>query len=129
MSPCSEILVQITTYIFFLFFFSCPRSFGDESRVPTMCLICGQVLCSQSYCCQVEVDKKLVGAATAHSYVCGAGIGIFLRSVFHICLHECVFLSFRKNEAINYLCPSLTFDEYHHPFFIFFFPSLVFRDL
>ena len=32
--------------------FSCPRSMAEEARVPTMCLVCGAVLCSQSYCCQ-----------------------------------------------------------------------------
>jgi len=44
-----------------------------------MCLVCGEVVCSQSYCCQTEVDGVMVGAATAHASVCGAGAGIFLR--------------------------------------------------
>uniref|UniRef100_A0A3B3CHS1 E3 ubiquitin-protein ligase n=1 Tax=Oryzias melastigma TaxID=30732 RepID=A0A3B3CHS1_ORYME len=34
--------------------FTCPRSGGDKSRAPTLCLVCGAMLCSQSYCCQVE---------------------------------------------------------------------------
>ncbi|CAG0889985.1 unnamed protein product [Darwinula stevensoni] len=60
--------------------FSCPRSDGDESRTPTLCLICGQMLCSRSYCCQVEVeDRQTIGACTHHSISCGAGVGIFLR--------------------------------------------------
>ncbi|XP_063428523.1 E3 ubiquitin-protein ligase UBR2-like isoform X1 [Mytilus trossulus] len=59
--------------------FTCPKSNGDDTRAPTMCLVCGQMLCSQSYCCQTELDGVKVGAATEHSYKCGAGVGIFLR--------------------------------------------------
>ncbi|XP_059215811.1 E3 ubiquitin-protein ligase UBR2 [Centropristis striata] len=59
--------------------FTCPRSGGDKSRAPTLCLVCGVLLCSQSYCCQVEVDGEDVGACTAHTFTCGAGLGLFLR--------------------------------------------------
>lgn len=57
----------------------CPRSGGDKSRAPTLCLVCGCMLCSQSYCCQTEVDGEDVGACTAHTFTCGAGVGLFLR--------------------------------------------------
>uniref|UniRef100_H3C3Y1 E3 ubiquitin-protein ligase n=1 Tax=Tetraodon nigroviridis TaxID=99883 RepID=H3C3Y1_TETNG len=59
--------------------FTCPRSGGDKSRAPTLCLVCGSLLCSQSYCCQTEVDGEDVGACTAHTFTCGAGLGLFLR--------------------------------------------------
>uniref|UniRef100_A0AAA9RZR2 E3 ubiquitin-protein ligase n=1 Tax=Bos taurus TaxID=9913 RepID=A0AAA9RZR2_BOVIN len=59
--------------------FSCPKSGGDKSRAPTMCLVCGTLLCSQSYCCQTELEGEDVGACTAHTYSCGSGVGIFLR--------------------------------------------------
>ncbi|XP_056465320.1 E3 ubiquitin-protein ligase UBR2 isoform X1 [Gadus chalcogrammus] len=59
--------------------FTCPRSGGDKSRAPTLCLVCGALLCSQSYCCQTEVEGHDVGACTAHTYSCGAGLGLFLR--------------------------------------------------
>uniref|UniRef100_A0A671Y0X2 E3 ubiquitin-protein ligase n=1 Tax=Sparus aurata TaxID=8175 RepID=A0A671Y0X2_SPAAU len=59
--------------------FTCPRSGGDKSRAPTLCLVCGSMLCSQSYCCQTEVDGEDVGACTAHTFTCGAGLGLFLR--------------------------------------------------
>ncbi|XP_053394416.1 E3 ubiquitin-protein ligase UBR2-like isoform X2 [Mercenaria mercenaria] len=59
--------------------FTCPKSDGDDSRAPTMCLVCGQMLCSQSYCCQTEFEGVTVGAATEHAYKCGSGAGIFLR--------------------------------------------------
>lgn len=59
--------------------FSCPKSGGDKSRAPTLCLVCGTLLCSQSYCCQAELEGEDVGACTAHTYSCGSGAGIFLR--------------------------------------------------
>ena len=59
--------------------FTCPKSLSDEARVPAMCLICGVVVCSQSYCCQTELNGKKLGACNAHTLVCGGGCGIFLR--------------------------------------------------
>uniref|UniRef100_A0A8C2H8R9 E3 ubiquitin-protein ligase n=1 Tax=Cyprinus carpio TaxID=7962 RepID=A0A8C2H8R9_CYPCA len=59
--------------------FTCPKSGGDKSRAPTLCLVCGAMLCSQSYCCQTELEGEDVGACTAHTFACGAGVGIFLR--------------------------------------------------
>ncbi|XP_078413257.1 E3 ubiquitin-protein ligase UBR2 isoform X1 [Cetorhinus maximus] len=59
--------------------FTCPKSGGDKSRAPTLCLVCGGMLCSQSYCCQAELEGEDVGACTAHTYTCGCGVGIFLR--------------------------------------------------
>ncbi|XP_069676845.1 E3 ubiquitin-protein ligase UBR2 isoform X3 [Periplaneta americana] len=59
--------------------FTCPNSEREDSRNPTMCLVCGEMLCSQSYCCQTELNKSLVGACTYHAHECGAGVGIFLR--------------------------------------------------
>ena len=53
--------------------FSCPRSVGEESRSPCLCLVCGAVVCSQSFCCQTELDGVTVGACTAHTTSCGAG--------------------------------------------------------
>lgn len=69
------------SYSFFVFFPNkrCPKSGGDKSRAPTLCLVCGTMLCSQSYCCQTELEGEDVGACTAHTYTCGSGVGIFLR--------------------------------------------------
>ena len=68
--------------------YRCPNSMGsDESRIPTLCLVCGEMLCSGSFCCQVEINKpssprhNMIGAASAHMQKCGAGSGIFLRYV------------------------------------------------
>lgn len=59
--------------------FTCPNSDHDDSRNPTMCLVCGEILCSQSYCCQTELNKMDVGACNYHVHKCGAGVGLFLR--------------------------------------------------
>uniref|UniRef100_A0A8D9AGS5 E3 ubiquitin-protein ligase n=1 Tax=Cacopsylla melanoneura TaxID=428564 RepID=A0A8D9AGS5_9HEMI len=60
--------------------FTCPNSDREDSRNPALCLICGDMLCSQSYCCQTELFFKMsVGACTYHSHFCGAGVGVFLR--------------------------------------------------
>ncbi|TRY85639.1 hypothetical protein DNTS_008798 [Danionella cerebrum] len=63
---------------------ACPKSGGDKSRVPTLCLVCGSMLCSQSYCCQTELEGEDVGACTAHTFACGAGVGIFLSQVLFL---------------------------------------------
>ncbi|KAL3874810.1 hypothetical protein ACJMK2_037773 [Sinanodonta woodiana] len=68
----SELINKVST-------FTCPKSDGDDSRAPTMCLVCGKMLCSQSYCCQTEFMGVTMGAATEHAYLCGAGSGVFLR--------------------------------------------------
>uniref|UniRef100_A0A3B3CH11 E3 ubiquitin-protein ligase n=1 Tax=Oryzias melastigma TaxID=30732 RepID=A0A3B3CH11_ORYME len=69
---CEKLLLYLEQNLLFCLFLSCaafspvdcplprcPRSGGDKSRAPTLCLVCGAMLCSQSYCCQVEVDAKL----------------------------------------------------------------------
>lgn len=61
--------------------FSCPNSTDDEKKHPALCLFCGAMLCSQSFCCLSQVDGEDVGACNAHAATCGAGVGIFLRSV------------------------------------------------
>lgn len=61
--------------------FSCPNSKDDEKKHPALCLFCGAMLCSQSFCCLTQVDGEDVGACNAHAATCGGGVGIFLRSV------------------------------------------------
>ena len=52
---------------------SCPFSMRGNSSNPCLCLVCGMVVCSQSKCCQSELNGVTVGAAMAHSYKCSAG--------------------------------------------------------
>ena len=81
--------------------FSCPRSVGEESRIPTpsQCLVCGTVVCSQSFCCQTDLDGQNVGACTAHSHRCGAGTGLFLR------VKECKIAVFSGRSKGCYMSP------------------------
>ncbi|KAE8752531.1 hypothetical protein FOCC_FOCC000653 [Frankliniella occidentalis] len=50
-----------------------------ESRCPTMCLVCGEMLCSQTSCCVHRLDAVQVGSCTYHAVKCGAGCGLFLQ--------------------------------------------------
>lgn len=84
--------------------FSCPNNGRDESRNPTMCLICNKILCSMTYCCQQELDNKRVGACTYHADECGAGVGVFLR------IRECEILILGVNKGCSVTPPYL--DEY-----------------
>lgn len=59
--------------------FTCRNNEREDSRNPTMCLVCGEILCSQTYCCQREVNKASVGACNFHTEICGTGAGIYLR--------------------------------------------------
>lgn len=40
--------------------FSCSEFEIGDSQNPTMCLVCGKILCSQSYCCQTELNQQKV---------------------------------------------------------------------
>ncbi|KAK0428625.1 hypothetical protein QR680_010912 [Steinernema hermaphroditum] len=61
--------------------YKCPSVRVEElaTSVPTMCLVCGAILCSQSYCCQQTIGKEAVGACTFHTKQCSGSGGIFLR--------------------------------------------------
>lgn len=85
--------------------FTCPNSDREDSRNPTMCLVCGEMLCSQSYCCQTELNKAMVGACTHHASKCGTGVGVFLR------VRECEILFLRSPNRGSFVCPPYL-DEY-----------------
>ncbi|KAL3116459.1 hypothetical protein niasHT_006906 [Heterodera trifolii] len=59
--------------------FRCPEVKELTNTVPTLCLNCGQMLCSQGYCCQKVVNGRNVGACTAHLSKCRGSSGVFLR--------------------------------------------------
>ncbi|XP_072545545.1 E3 ubiquitin-protein ligase UBR1 isoform X1 [Salminus brasiliensis] len=85
--------------------FKCPKSSDDERKHPTLCLFCGTMLCSQSPCCQVQLDGEEVGACTAHAASCGAGVGMFLR------VRECeIVLMASRTRGSTYPAPYL--DDY-----------------
>ncbi|XP_063058960.1 E3 ubiquitin-protein ligase UBR1 [Engraulis encrasicolus] len=85
--------------------FKCPVSSDEDRKHPTLCLFCGEMLCSQSTCCQKQLDGEYVGACTAHAATCGAGVGLFLR------VRECeVVLMGSKTRGTTYPAPYL--DDY-----------------
>uniref|UniRef100_A0A3B5LLQ0 E3 ubiquitin-protein ligase n=1 Tax=Xiphophorus couchianus TaxID=32473 RepID=A0A3B5LLQ0_9TELE len=82
----------------------CPKSTVDERKHPTLCLVCGAMLCSQSSCCLSQLDGEDVGACTAHAATCGAGVGMFL-------IRECeIVLMASKMRGSTYPAPYL--DDY-----------------
>lgn len=51
-----------------------------ETALPTyICLICGEKICGQAYCCVQEIGTKRVGTSCAHARKCGNNVGMFLR--------------------------------------------------
>jgi E3 ubiquitin-protein ligase UBR2 len=60
---------------------------GDDGQAAMLCLLCGQMLCTNSYCCMREVEgeetgpghKPLrIGGFTQHAQTCGDGLGMAL---------------------------------------------------
>jgi E3 ubiquitin-protein ligase UBR2 len=75
--------------------------------------MCGEMLCSQPFCCQQEIGKKRVGNCTSHAYKCGNTCGLFLR------VAECqvllLDLHVKKGDDIQvrgYFIPAPYLDEY-----------------
>lgn len=63
--------------------FQCPKrlvdiTYGDDAQATMLCLLCGTMLCTNSYCCQVEVEKddsmdsdtRRIGGLTQHVQKC-----------------------------------------------------------
>lgn len=85
--------------------FTCPNNDRDDTRNPTMCMACGHMLCSMTYCCQKTLDDSaMVGACTYHALNCGAGVGLFLR------IRDCEILLLGMNKGCFMSAPYL--DEY-----------------
>lgn len=83
----SQLINQVAT-------FKCPSIPIEEStsNVPTLCLVCGAILCSQAYCCQkivsnrieanlssAQINKQPWGACRYHMSQCSGSVGMFLR--------------------------------------------------
>ncbi|CAI2303389.1 unnamed protein product [Caenorhabditis sp. 36 PRJEB53466] len=70
----SHLINQVAT-------FKCPSIPIEEStsNVPTLCLVCGIILCSQAYCCQKIINKQPHGACRYHMSQCSGSVGMFLR--------------------------------------------------
>lgn len=84
--------------------YQCPKNVRDDTRNPTLCLGCGRILCSMTYCCQRQVDSVMHGACTLHTMECGAGVSVFLR------IRDCEILVLGKSKGSFLPAPYL--DEY-----------------
>eukprot|EP00731_Ephydatia_muelleri_P027830 Em0019g703a len=71
---------QLSTY-------RCPKMVASDqtgdAQTPVLCLVCGETVCTRSYCCQVEVKVEgeepiKIGGITNHAQSCGGGIGMAL---------------------------------------------------
>ncbi|ROW18168.1 hypothetical protein VPNG_00112 [Cytospora leucostoma] len=63
----------------------CPRT-GKDISDPMICLLCGDVFCGQSICCQAEDDRTMrrqanrrrIGGAQQHMRKCQGNVGLFI---------------------------------------------------
>ncbi|XP_065661798.1 E3 ubiquitin-protein ligase UBR2 isoform X2 [Hydra vulgaris] len=83
--------------------FRCPTT-GDSNCIPSLCLVCGELLCSQCYCCQTENENQY-GACVLHSVSCSNSVGIF----FIVRQSEIVLL---YNHTLGMMIPSPYLDQY-----------------
>ena len=68
---------------------------------PALCLLCGDVVCLQSLCCQSEGDGER-GECNQHMDVCGGAVGVFFKIKSNL-----VLLLYQGNGAFHFLSPYL----------------------
>jgi len=85
--------------------FVCNNSVTGESKTPTLCLICGLLVCSQSHCCETKLDGIKCNGCTHHARVCAADTGVYLR------IRECIIILQNKLTRGTFL-PAPYLDEY-----------------
>ncbi|CEF64505.1 E3 ubiquitin-protein ligase UBR2 [Strongyloides ratti] len=83
--------------------FRCPSSLriDNVSSNPSLCLVCGKILCTQSICCQTKINKnEEIGAGNLHMQTCTGQNGLFLR------MRECIIEAVTtKNRGAHYSGP------------------------
>ena len=62
---------------------TCKRC-GEVPADPALCLLCGEILCYQSFCCQSEDGKR--GECNRHMDDCGGSMGIYFKVKTNIVL-------------------------------------------
>ncbi|KAF7638113.1 E3 ubiquitin-protein ligase [Meloidogyne graminicola] len=76
--------------------FKCPIIGEITPMVPTLCLCCGEILCSHSFCCETEIAGRKFGACAYHLTQCHGSTGIFLR------IRECqIFFLYIAGESVR----------------------------
>ncbi|EPQ32173.1 uncharacterized protein PFL1_00370 [Pseudozyma flocculosa PF-1] len=63
---------------------------------PALCLLCGEILCYQSFCCQQE-DNEERGECNYHTDVCGGAIGVYFKVKSNV-----IMLLYQGNGTYNY---------------------------
>lgn len=81
--PLIDLPNEFTDLLHYCTTYRCPSMKANDRYVttqPTMCLVCGAMMCSQAYCCQKMFNKESMGACNYHMRICsGDSNGIFLR--------------------------------------------------
>ncbi|KAI9803764.1 MAG: hypothetical protein M1825_001644 [Sarcosagium campestre] len=55
----------------------CPTT-GKDQYDPSICLFCGEIMCSQAYCCQKDGPFGVTGGCNQHMAKCGRNVGLFI---------------------------------------------------
>ena len=66
-----DLLVKASQY-------TCPKIKFGKIQTTAVCLICGDFVCFQSYCCQETVGDSNFGPCNLHAHRCSGDLGIFL---------------------------------------------------
>eukprot|EP00116_Pleurobrachia_bachei_P000216 sb/3460478/ len=63
-----DLLVRGSTYC-------CPKG---KNKFLAVCLVCGEMVCYQSYCCSEDINGQTSGPCNVHAYRCSGSLGVFL---------------------------------------------------
>ncbi|GAC73291.1 N-end rule pathway, recognition component UBR1 [Moesziomyces antarcticus T-34] len=74
---------------------------GNIPPEPALCLLCGEVVCMQSFCCQSEDDGER-GECNQHMDLCGGSTGAFFKIKSNL-----VLLLYQGNGTFHFLSPYL----------------------
>ena len=66
-----DLLVKASKY-------TCPKIKFGKIQTTAVCLICGELVCFQSYCCQESIGDTNFGPCNMHAHRCSGDLGVFL---------------------------------------------------
>jgi E3 ubiquitin-protein ligase UBR1 len=75
----------------------CPST-GRELTDPALCLLCGEIMCSQGVCCMTSASR---GGCNQHQAKCGGNIGLFIH------IRKCMVLFLNEEHGTWYTAPYL----------------------
>jgi E3 ubiquitin-protein ligase UBR1 len=75
----------------------CPTT-GKEITDPSLCLFCGEILCSQGVCCMTNKNR---GGCNQHQAKCGGNIGLFIN------IRKCMVLFLNQDHGTWAVAPYL----------------------